>query len=348
MDIRGEFWDFQPANRFIATQDLPTIFPLAEILSSAYLCVMPTEVPDRDEWFLQADGLPQPDWLAINEWIINVVGEKNRREISEQITRYWLVRIAGALGAPFTVAESEHFMILSTRERRPHLHLVEHLDRAHEHVLNTLGKAAGIRNPRKLVILRVETMDQMFALSESFTSQKTAAHEFFGRGSRPIIRCTDRNFSSEVRELARAIVYHLLGYLTLPHWLHYGVGELLTTEVCGGRFALLSEDMFNAHHRTWNRTSIQRFWSGRAFYHPKLGQISYNLSTVLLDILRRELKPDYSKYQRFVQTASPQDAGEAAAQRFFGVGLGEIATVFFGEGDWSPHPAMWPEDDEPL
>jgi hypothetical protein len=307
---------------------------------------MPLEVPDRDDWFPSPNGLPQPDWLAINGWISNVVSPNDRREAAEQITRYWLARVAAGLESPHSIAESEHYFVLSTRDKKGRAKVLEFLDESRDYVFRTTGKTPPIRRERKLVFLRLPTMDHVYEVQDSIHRDARAARIFFGAGSLPVTYCEDRTFDWEYRWMAHGVPFHFLGHLHLPAWLYCGLGTALYIDLAGGRFAVLDEDLLEVHHHCWTEESIQDFWSGNLFAHEEWRELAYNLADVLMDIVRRELRPDAGKLQRFFQEASREDAGEAAAQRFWGVGLGEIATVFLGEGDWSPKPATWKKREE--
>ena len=307
---------------------------------------MPIEVPNRDEWFPIASGLPQPDWLAINEWLGNVVPPDHRDLALEQLTRHWLARLVDALGGAHTLHETKSFFLLSTRDVAGNKATIEMLDKTRDHVLATLGKAAGIKDTRKLIILRLTNEDATWAVWASIQPESPEAVEFFSTGSWPVIFCEGHRPTGDYWRLVGSTVDHLLGYLPMPAWLYYSLGSALRVDLLGGRFATLDEELFDLHNHCWNAQSIQDFWSGKAFGDRDWGNLSYNLACVFLDILRRELHPDYVKLQRFIQTASRADGGEAAAQRFFGVSLGEIAAVFLGDAaNWTPRPATWRKEE---
>jgi hypothetical protein len=324
------------------TQAASDAFRLARGAWRPNIEVMPMKVPDRDEWFPISDDLPRPDWLAILEWLDNIVVANDRNAAVEQITAHWLRRLAQALGDGHVLHETEHYFCITTRDASTLKATVEVLDKAREYVLHTLGKAAGIRHVRKLIIMRLSSEDAVCTVWESVQTNSPLASRFFTPGMWPRLFCAMRKTSDEHRHLVGGVIEHLLSYLSLPCWLLSALGQSLRADLLGGRFAVLDETTYALHERCWNAQTIQEFWSGKTFYDSEWLGLSSNLAAVLLDIIRRELHPDYAKVQRFIQTASYDDGGEAAAQRFFGISLGEIAGVFLGEDiDWTPRPTAW-------
>lgn len=297
------------------------------------------QVPDRDEWFPLVGDLPHPNWLAIQMWLDDVAHGTEHDAAIEQITAHWLKRLATALGGGHLFYETENHFFITAREPKPTVKL---LNEARAHVLKTLGKAAGIRHIRKLIILRLGTADAVWSVWESLQTDSALASRFFRPGAWPLIFCETRNASDERWRMVGKEIDHVLTYLPLPYWLLVAFAQSLQVDLLGGRFAVLTEETHALHQQCWTAQSIQDFWSGKTFFDDEWASLSYSLAPVLLDIIRRELRPDFAKLQRFIQTANYKDGGESAAQRFFGIGLGEIAGVFLcDEVDWTPRPHTW-------
>ncbi|HSI13873.1 MAG TPA: hypothetical protein VK961_17640 [Chthoniobacter sp.] len=300
------------------------------------------QVPDRDEWFPLSGDLPQPVWPAIWAWLEQVAPGHDYDEAIEQITAHWLKRLATALGDGHLFCQTETHFFITTQDTSSLKAVAKLLDDARAYVLRTLGKAAGIRHVRKLIILRLRTTDAASSVLESVQTDSPLAARFFRPGAWPLIFCEARNPADERWRMVGQEIDHVLTYLPLPYWLLVAFAQSLQVDLLGGRFAVLTEEAHALHQQCWNARSIQDFWSGDTFFDNEWSSLSYSLAPVLLDIIRRELHPDVAKLQRFIQTASYEDGGEAAAQRFFGISLGEIAGVLLGEDtDWTPRPATW-------
>jgi len=63
-----------------------------------------------------------------------------------------------------------------------------------------------------------------------------------------------------------------------------------------------------------------------------LAWLSYNLSQILLNLLRQQ----HREIADFVRLARREDAGQNAALDCLGVDLGDLASIFLGPGDWRP------------
>ena len=332
----------QIAEALCGAQATIRCFSLGSRRGAAKLNVMSMKVPDRDEWFPLSGDLPRPDWLAIQAWMDNAVRSDDYDAAIEQLTAHWLRRLAAALGGTHSLHETEHYFFVTTRDASSTKATAEMLDKARDHVLRTLGKASGIRHVRKFIIMRLANEDAVCSVWESVQPDSPLASLFFTPGIWPLLYTEKRRPSDEYWPLVGGVIDHLLSYLSPPIWIHSALGQSLRVDLLGGRFAVLDEQTHALHQHCWNAQTIQNFWSGKTFHDDEWLYLSCNLAAVLLDIIRRELHPDFAKVQRFIQTASYEDGGESAAQRFFGISLGEIAGVFLGEEtDWTPRPAAW-------
>jgi hypothetical protein len=93
----------------------------------------------------------------------------------------------------------------------------------------------------------------------------------------------------------------------------------------------------------WNAETIQQFWSGKSFKRPDKGSgLSYALAEELTKLIAR----DYDRYSAFMNSASREDAGVAAAVSTLGFTLGNLASAVLGEGAWEPDPTRWQEGTE--
>lgn len=302
------------------------------------------QVPDRDEWFPLSGDLPRPVWPAIWAWLEQVAPGRDYDTAIEQITAHWLKRLTTALGEGHLFCETENHFFITRGEPKAKVRLLQDV---RAYVLRALGRAAGIRHIRKLVIIRLSTPDAVEGVLESIQADSPLASRFFRPGAWPLLFSEARNPSDDRWRLVRHEIDHVLTYLPLPYWLLVAFAQSLQVDLLGGRFATLTEEIHALHLQCWNARSIQDFWSGDTFFDNEWASLSYNLAPVLLDIIRRELHPDLAKLQRFIQTASYKDGGESAAQRFFGISLGEIAGVLLGEEtDWTPRPAAWHREEE--
>lgn len=311
---------------------------------------MPIVVPNRDEWFPKMTTLPRPDWPAINEWMRATVTPEYVDEAARQITRHWLTRLVAALDNTHTLTASEHFLFVSVGEEKRRIQTLAFLEKSRSFVLEGLGGIARKCDARPQVLLRlasIDSCDEFLASFDSDGAHAEAASAFFPHGSVPEPYCERLKFSEESGWLAASVAGHLLRYLPVPVWLHHGAAVVFQVALAGGHIGVLSEELIGEHERHWNAETIQDFWSGKAFRDEEWQGLSHSLAEILIDVIQREVRPDPDTFRRFVATATFRDGGESAADDHLGVGLGEIASVFLGDGNWTPQPAKWNQHEEP-
>ncbi|MEP6671196.1 MAG: hypothetical protein ABJF10_18690 [Chthoniobacter sp.] len=311
---------------------------------------MPIMVPDRDDWFPKSATLPCPDWPAIGTWMCDNVTPEYADEAAGQITRYWLVRLVAALGDTHTLAASEHFLLVAVGDEKRRTQTLDFLEKSRAFVLAGLGDVAPEYGLRPQVFLRlgsVDACDEFLASFDSDGAYTEAASTFFPNGSAPLPYCECTKFSEESGLLAGHIASHLLRCLPLPRWLQHGAALVFKVALVGGHFGVLYEDLVREHERCWTTETIQDFWSGKALEDERWQSLSCSLAEILIDVIQREVRPDPDTFRQFVAAATFQDGGEAAAHEHLGVGLGEIASVFLGDGDWTPQPSKWDKCEEP-
>lgn len=305
---------------------------------------MPIEVPNRDEWFPQTDAFPRPDWPAIRGWKRAWVEKEDKEAATRQITRHWLARIRTALGGEYTVAESEHFHFVSALDEKTRTAQLQFFEKARVRLIHTLGDVAWTTGIGKHVILRFTDLDDYYAYISDYYSDGEHAGSggvFLRRDYAHIVYYEQPNMQGERKTLAHELAHNLVAHLPLPAWLNEALAEAFEADVAGGRFAMVDRELHAEHESYWNANTIQDFWMGKSFHTVEGQRVSYNLAQLLLDIINREVRPPSEIFRRFVKQSTWQDAGEAAAFEQFEVGLGEIASVFLGDGDWNPKPATW-------
>jgi len=305
---------------------------------------MPLEVPDRDEWFPKLDAFPRPDWPAIWGWERAWVKKEDLAEATCHITRHWLERLRTTLGDAYSVVESEHFHLVSSLDEAARLRMLQFLERSRARLVQTLGDVAWTDGIGKHVVLRFASLDQYYPYIAHFYSEgehATSGGMFLRNGYAHIAYYEQLTMDSERVTLAHELAHNLVAHLPLPSWLNEALAEAFDADLAGGRFAAVDRELHAEHEAYWNADAIQEFWMGKSFHVPEGQRVAYSLAQVLLDIINREVRPKPEEFRRFVTQATWHDAGEAAAQEQLEVGLGEIASVFLGEGDWSPRPETW-------
>lgn len=155
----------------------------------------------------------------------------------------------------------------------------------------------------------------------------------------PHIVINGTNAWSNSVTILHEMTHHALCDKTLPLWLEEGLCDYIPGYLLNENLFTMTRELKNRHLECWSEHGLQQFWSGESFGIPDdRSELSYHLSDVLLRLILSEqpknLKP-------FIREASWEDAGESAAKKILGFGVGELAGRFLGEGPWAPDPDGW-------
>lgn len=305
---------------------------------------MPQSVPDRDAWFARTDSFPRPDWPAIRGWMRAWTGNEERHDTWVQVVRCWMTRLRDALGGEYTIAESEHFHLVSALDVKARERMLGFLENARSSLIRTLGDVAWTSTTGKHVVLRFTDADDYYAYISYFypEGEHAMSNGVFLRSDYCHIAYPEGYTMDAEREtIAHELAHNLLAHLPLPAWLNEALAEAFMDDLAGRGAALVEPDLMGEHRAFWNANTIQGFWAGRSFSQVEGQRVSYSLARILLDFIYREMSPEPEVFRRFVKQSDWNDGGEAAARDQLQTGLGEIAAAFLGPGDWSPKPEMW-------
>ena len=304
------------------------------------------EVPDRDEWFIDGDGMPRPDWRALRGWMRANAGGYENGEAWRQFVYHWLGRLRASLGGGYAIAESANFHMLSEFDERTRSRLLDWLEAARARVVRTLGEVAWTKTHGKHVILRFGTQEDYYRyVWHGYPDGEHASSSgMFLRGYYSHIALqVSYNLDSERQTLAHELAHNLLSHLPLPSWLNEALAMAFEGDLAGHGHERLNRDLHEKHCAFWDGDTIQEFWAGRSFRNVEGQEVSYSLASILLDNLHKGLRPDAMAFRRFVQQSDAQDAGAAAAREQLDLELGDLAASYLGPGDWQPAPSRWKE-----
>lgn len=277
----------------------------------------------------------KPDW---NEIALRIGDDLSHDELDSEWSKEckkWLESIVKEFGEGYRIEESPSFSIMSNESDR-YVHVFSgFLERTLKRILKALDGIASDEGFGKHVALIFQDIDQYYDYVGMFFPDDGE----FGLSSGMYINEGYGHFvfPSQDMDYVEPIAVHelthaCLAHLPIPLWLNEGLAVLMEDVLAGNRL-FLDKEIFDRHQQYWNKDTIQGFWSGDSFFATDEGQeLSYNLA----HILTRNISQDFSVFAKFTNHASYEDAGEAAAQEFFGVSLTQIVGSFLGEGNWQP------------
>lgn len=293
----------------------------------------------------EKQGFCHPDWDAIAGVIEKDVPEDEWRPAWVAVARAWVTRNRELLGGDYQVYETENFLILSAAPLRIIRDACKSYEDALKQIVTGLGDLAWNDGYGKRVVL-------MFATQEDYYGY---IHHFYPEGDHPMSGgvCLSSDgylhFAFPTVEYLgyRTILVHELTHgclhqLPIPSWLNEAVAMRMQEAICGTQTFHLDKETYNRHLAHWDAETIQQFWSGESWAIPGDSfELSYNLAQVLWRKIEVDLSAPRPAILEFIAIAHRDDAGEAACQSLFELGLADLVTDFLGEGPWEPDPGQW-------
>ena len=305
--------------------------------------------PPFDEWFSLQHGLPQPVWWSVLAWMRAEVESDNENEFWHLFVREWLRRLGAALGPHYVTDESENFHLLSTLSggrRADALKFLEGTRASIQHVLGEHLMPRGVVG--KHVVLRFAKEGDYCRYVSHFHPEGERAMSggtFLNAGYMHVATFEQVDANRIGPVLVHELAHNLTCYLPQPLWLNEALAMFFEYDIARGARDGSLLDVVDKHREFWNPETIQQFWHGRSFSAVAGQEVSYSLADTLFRLIRSDLRPSPESLRRFVLAADWNDAGDAAARRYLGISLEDLAGIFLGPGDWSPKPETWKKED---
>ena len=295
-------------------------------------------VPDRDAWFVEANGFPRPKWQSIYGWL-RAFRQGGSHEDWVQVSRHWLGRLRDRLGGDYTAAESANFLLVSDLSGAGRDAELRFLEQSRAQILSILGEIADPHARGKHVVLRFSEHDDYYAYLAHYYGEGTHATsggilltDGYAHIAYPAITPGD-----DRRALAHELTHNLLVHLPLPPWLNEALAMLFEVQLGGGGYPPLDAEMVGRHQDHWTRETIQEFWRGDSFHDVDAQELSYSLARILLSNLQTSIRPEPEHFRRFVLSADWSDAGAEALREHLDGELVQLVSGFLGPGDWAPN-----------
>ncbi len=296
--------------------------------------------------FLVAHGLHHPDWEKSYDLLKTGIAVEHRDAAWAEILDLWLNLLKRDLGEGYFLIREQETILLCNQSSETARRLLAYCVMTVNKVRQCLGRTAWEGDAGQVIVL-VFADDQTYYQYVSHYSkdgeQATSGGMSIRRGHPHIAIPYLDPF-----QVAHAIVHELahdsVAHLPLPNWLNEALAqniEKLVLSVGNGPHhldaPLMWDELAERHFAFWNEENIQRFWAGKSFFEPgDSNELSYSLAEVFLKLMSDRCNP--TAFRAFLEAASYDDSGVAAAKKVLNVELGEIAATFLGKGDWKPRP----------
>jgi len=299
--------------------------------NSTYVCQFPGLEAVVEESCAVLEGFRRPDWKNIERYINDTFNEELKPTAWDEASIAWVKVLQKDLGGDYHLSISGRSVVLSELEPESRHQLAETAEATNDSLrwmLPGLAPSEGFRG--LTVILIFSEQDDYYTYAAYFYPEGT--HSFtWGlclHGFLPHVAINlslGRGLPYVV--LTHELVHKYVAHLKLPFWIDEGLAGMIERRVHPS--PAREFDNVASEWSYWNHETVQHFWAGASF-----GTLSYWLAEMLLDRLARNRQA----FLEFLRLARPEDAGNSAAQKCFGVGLGELAYEFLGPGSWSPDP----------
>lgn len=304
-----------------------------------------SEMPDSLE---TCEGLPHVRWDVVYNCLVERKVSRDECDgIYRSLVREWIDLLIDALESDYAVYESEHYVAMLPMYPAEAEPLMEFCENTRRDVIDVVGEPVKpMVGPH--VVLLFDTMDELAVYYAYFVPEegefRLPEGAFLNRGYKHLV--AHNTYAHAMHHtLTHEIIHNMVALRSLPPWLNEGATVILTDVLAHSRPGAIDPRMARRHSLHWNAERIQRFWSGRSFHTPgRASELSYSLAVTIC----RVLGSTFDSFREFLQKATREDAGEAAAQEVFGISLGDAVAEFLGDGDWAPKPETWStQRDEP-
>lgn len=289
-----------------------------------------------------ANGVPLVDWEAARLASGTTSAEA---EALACIRRAWLLHLRDALGPHFRVTESQDAVVLASLDSMTVPALSRYVSTTRKRVARVLDGVAHFEPGQKSVVVVFDDEDSYYHyVSTYYPAEGEFAFSggMFIGGDCPhfVVKRGDLHAVEPV--IAHELTHSALTHLKLPLWIDEGLAVNTEHRLTGvPRTVYTAQQLHGKHVAFWDAARIQEFWSGRSFQRTDDGNLlSYELARILVQEMSRE----WSRFASFVQEASREDAGHAAARRLLEIDLAQSVCALFdkeGPAGWAPDASTW-------
>lgn len=295
------------------------------------------------------EGLPVPDWNALNEWIATIdTNEQGKVWADAELA--WLSCLRSAVGEAYIVSRFRQSVVLSSLSSRQEQLVLAFMDSSLKRIVKTLGRIASVPEWGYDILLVFDDEDTYYRYisryypEEGEFSFSSGVHIGYGCGHFVTTQ-------QEMRLIEPVIVHEMthscVAHLPIPAWLNEGLAVNTEYSMCGSTSTGTdTPERHNQHRNFWNPTTVQQLWSGASFRRTDEGNLlSYDISRILVS----QMAKNWEKFEAFVLDADLNDSGQRSANEKYGITLGAMICALLDKqysADWEPMPEKWSDAPE--
>lgn len=291
-------------------------------------------------------GLPVPNWEAVNAWINGIDGAQVQTRAWASVELGWLSHLCAALGPQYRLTRSGEAVVLSSLTPDLARKTAEFMTRTLARIGRVLDGVAQTPEWGYDILLVFDDDEAYFRYISRYYPE---AGEFaissglhIGHGCGHFV-----TLKGDLREIEPVIVHEMthscLSHLPIPTWLNEGLAVNVEQRLSPSPSLETAVDKHRKHRQFWGEEEIQAFWSGRSFLHAGKDDhhaLSYGLASILVSQFAR----DWETFKAFANEAHADDSGQQAARRHLGLDLGAAVCALLerpATADWEPRPERW-------
>ena len=292
----------------------------------------------------ETNGLPRMNWEQARNIITqHLQPHLNAGGLSHAV-RWWLELMAAAAGPQYRVFEDSDFFILLSGDVGRARRILEAVQPAWRLIGKLMERDATSDSrdstlPKQAIIIFDDPERYYDYICEFYPDQHqvfgTSSGVYISDGYPHIVLNAPGNVVS-LQTLVHELTHSAVDSLPLPRWLNEGMAQKMEDLVRPAHHPfLLTPREVRLQQRYWAWFGIQRFWNGSSFNLKGGQRPSYQLS----EVMARSLIVGRGRnglFKLFLLYAHRRDAGEEAARKFLGCGVGDLVAEFLGPGDWYP------------
>lgn len=288
-----------------------------------------------------------PDWQRVEESLSARIEKEDPNTLWSNVALCWMHLLKEVLGATFQVSNSDNFHLLSSGTAREHQLFLEYAEKSRKRILRLLDGIAKDEGYGKSCVIAFASEEQYYEYVANYYPDEG---EFAFSGGMYINHgyghfvCVSTDMHAIEPVIAHELTHMHLAHLPLPAWLDEGLAVNTERILCPQRGSLHSaNELREKHAGFWNKDTIQEFWSGKSFLRSDDGNLlSYDLAKNIVTLLSQ----DRDRFVAFVNAATLEDSGHAAASKHLGDELEHAVNFIVAEGNWRPDPKAWSEEAE--
>jgi hypothetical protein len=287
-------------------------------------------------FFYTQKGLLIPQWDEI-ETRFKSSPLKSRPYLRSLFSMSWCKHWSSISSNKMKVYTSPNLVLISYDDDKRNELLLKFAEKAYQEIHSFTGGMLTKQEARRHLVIHVTSEDYYLFEDINHTGwlEPVSTGGKFCPGVVPYM-IFHSNEGSDLPDivLAHELCHSLMSIKKLPLWLDEALACTIEKKITGVSSYDWSLKTGLENVDFWDWETIQFFWTGESFSMEESQKFSYLLAQGLMNCI---IKNHGKQFFVFAKHASKYDAGNAAAKKYLGCDLSQIASEYLGSDDWRPN-----------